>query len=141
MMRVFRGVATALTLGLVVAQTPVAHAAPQGKVIVKTYTNESTTRPGCGRHVVEIFNASNTTVLSVRVLTLIVVSDDVKKYYRGSKKKSWVTYTTYLKPGKRAWSTYEDSVLCTTLPQQNFERHFWSVPTFVVSAWSWKWEQ
>lgn len=138
---VFRFLSAALVGALVVVPGSAAQAAPQGKVVVKTYSNESTSKPGCGRHVVEIFNASNTTVLSVRVLTYIAVTSRTQAPYRGSVKKSWVTYTTFLKPGKRAWSTYEGSVLCTTIPESRFDSARWTTPAFIVKDATWKWEQ
>lgn len=103
----------AFALGLAV---PTAQAAPQGEVVVKTIRNEPS-GGSCGTYWVQATNASDTPVLKVRLLMYVWTggaADDTVPF-RGTKNRSWVTWSMYLKPGKTVTGSID---LCATVPLQ-----------------------
>ena len=123
----------ALMLPLALTGAP-AHAAPGGKLLVKTHQNDATS-PKCGRYTVEMFNSSSRVIVEARILVNVVTDFDSGKEspYRGSPKRSWVVFKTLLKPGD---FRYETMNLCSTVNLTGDERDFTS---FTVGKVRWKW--
>jgi hypothetical protein len=111
-----------------------AQAAPQGEVVVKTIRNEST-GGSCGTYWVQATNASDTPVLKVRLLMYVWTGGDVDDTvpYRGTKNRSWVTWSMYLKPGKTVSGSID---LCATVPLQPNAVDFAS---FTPKSVKWTW--
>ncbi len=70
----------------------------------------------CGTYSVNFYNASDTAILGARLLIYVWAGGDVgtsfkETPYKKTKKRSWVSFKMYLKPGKSAVGEAE---LCST---------------------------
>ena len=127
-------VCAALTLPLALTGAP-AHAAPKGELVATTYSNGGSYAPKCGKYTIKFFNASTGVILEARVLVDVVVDFDTGKRvpYRGSPKRSWVVFKTFMKPGDTTYGTMD---LCSTVKLTGEERDYTS---FDVGKVRWKW--
>lgn len=132
---VFRivGVLAAIGAALVLVVSP-AQAAPKGEVVVTTVRNEPT-GGSCGTYWVQATNASDTPVLKVRLLMYVWTGGDANDTvpFRGTKSRSWVAWSMYLKPGKSVTGSID---LCATVPLQPNAAEFASFSPERVK-WTW----
>ena len=137
-----QGAAFLMTLLFVIATqiaaNSAAQAAPRGELVASTYQNGLSPRgDGCGEYIVKFYNASNAPIFSAELL--ITIALDFKKAerpYRGSAKKSWVSYTMFLEPGG---TTYFSADLCTTIPKRHFSNGAYEYTSFDVAKVRWAW--
>jgi len=128
----FAGLGFIVLMGVTAAP---AQATPRGELVATTYSNGIGIGPKCGSYTIKFFNASTAVILEARVLVNVVTDFDTRKQapYRGSAKRSWVVFKTYMKPGA---TTFGELNLCSTVRLTGEERDFTS---FDVGKVRWKW--
>ncbi len=109
MKRIFAVVFLCLMAFTICAPTQ-AIANPRGELVAKDSSNLPTGGK-CGIYGVNFYNASDTAILGARLLVYVWTGGDVDTPYRKTKKRSWVSFKMYLKPGQSAKG---EAKLCST---------------------------
>lgn len=131
-------VALSLVMGAQITSSPAAQASPRGELVASTYQNGLSPRgDGCGEYVVKFYNASNAPIFSAKLLITIALDlRRAERPYRGTAKKSWVSYTMFLKPGG---VTYFSADLCTTIRKRHFSNGAYEFTSFDMAKTRWAW--
>lgn len=133
MKAIVASVSVAVALALVAVTSP-AQAAPQGEVVVERLVQRATSSK-CADYWVQATNASDSPVTSVKLLMYAATDDDFTRFvpYKRTKKRSWVSWPMYLKPGKTIKGTME---ICATVNMQPAAAKY---ATFAHKKVKWTW--